>query len=82
MSEEISNYWKIQRVFLKQDGRVYDTGSKYLNKKGIFYGCNECCNGDRCDDPTHRYRKECPYCLGTGQNATSERLNKEKIKQQ
>lgn len=28
--------------------------------------CDECCNGDRCDDPTHRNRKFCPHCKGTG----------------
>lgn len=29
-------------------------------------GCAHCCNGDRCDDPSHWYRPECPYCRGTG----------------
>jgi len=28
--------------------------------------CNECCNGDRCDDPTHHSRQHCPHCKGTG----------------
>ena len=28
--------------------------------------CDECCNGDRCDDPTHYDREHCPFCLGTG----------------
>lgn len=28
--------------------------------------CDHCCNGDRCDDPSHYERKRCPYCLGTG----------------
>ena len=28
--------------------------------------CDECCNGDRCDDPTHFNRPNCPHCLGTG----------------
>lgn len=28
--------------------------------------CAECCNGDRCDDPTHHDRRNCPYCKGTG----------------
>jgi hypothetical protein len=28
--------------------------------------CNECCNGDRCDDSTHYDRVNCPYCLGSG----------------
>lgn len=30
------------------------------------FGCSECCNGDRCDDPTHYDRRNCPYCKGTG----------------
>ena len=29
-------------------------------------GCGECCWGDRCDDPTHFFRRDCPYCKGTG----------------
>lgn len=28
--------------------------------------CAECCNGDRCDDPTHHDRQHCPHCKGTG----------------
>lgn len=28
--------------------------------------CSECCWGDRCDDPTHYYRDNCPHCKGTG----------------
>ena len=28
--------------------------------------CAECCNGDRCDDPTHHDRDKCPHCKGTG----------------
>lgn len=28
--------------------------------------CDECCNGDRCDDPRHRDRANCSYCKGTG----------------
>lgn len=28
--------------------------------------CAECCNGDRCDDPSHFDRKDCPHCKGTG----------------
>lgn len=28
--------------------------------------CAECCNGDRCDDPTHYDRNKCPHCKGTG----------------
>lgn len=29
-------------------------------------GCDHCCNGDRCDDPSHIDRIKCPYCRGTG----------------
>lgn len=28
--------------------------------------CNHCCNGDRCDDPSHYDRAYCPHCHGTG----------------
>lgn len=28
--------------------------------------CDECCNGDRCDDPSHYSREHCPHCKGTG----------------
>lgn len=28
--------------------------------------CNHCCNGDRCDDPSHHDRAHCPHCHGTG----------------
>lgn len=28
--------------------------------------CAECCTGDRCDDPTHIARSNCPHCMGTG----------------
>jgi hypothetical protein len=28
--------------------------------------CDECCNGDRCDDPTHLDRENCPHCMSTG----------------
>lgn len=33
-------------------------------------GCDHCCNGDRCDDPTHSERRNCRVCRGTG-DATS-----------
>lgn len=29
--------------------------------------CDHCCNGDRCDDPSHYERSRCPFCRGTGQ---------------
>jgi hypothetical protein len=28
--------------------------------------CRFCCWGDRCDDPRHYYRPECPVCRGAG----------------
>lgn len=28
--------------------------------------CDECCTGDRCDDPKHVDRSRCPHCKGTG----------------
>jgi hypothetical protein len=28
--------------------------------------CDECCTGDRCDDPTHAVRSRCQHCGGTG----------------
>lgn len=77
---EISQYWKNLGVTQKSEGRVFKTDSNYMHEKGIYYMCNECCNGDRCDDPSHSYRPNCSACLGTGQNLTSERLNQEKIK--
>lgn len=79
MSGGISEYWQYNGVTEKKEGRVFDIESKFLNGRGIYYMCDECCNGDRCDDPTHRRRENCRACLGTGSNATSDRLNQEKI---
>ncbi len=60
----ISRYWKGLGKTLadRKPGRTFQSS----------YGpsCNECCNGDRCDDPTHYNRESCPFCLGTGRNAT------------
>lgn len=28
--------------------------------------CDHCCNRDRCDEPEHFERSQCPYCKGTG----------------
>lgn len=68
----ISKYWQNQGVTEKREGRVFKTS-------GGYYMCDECCNGDRCDDPTHRNRQSCHACLGTGINATAERLNEERV---
>jgi protein gp37 len=43
----------------------------WTNSAG-FATCDHCCNGDRCDDPTHYergsldWRVRCPHCRGTG----------------
>lgn len=72
MSEEqqISKYWQTKGKTLadKTEGRVFQRSN------GI-YMCNECCNGDRCDDPSHQYRPECRACLGTAYNRTADELN-------
>ena len=45
---------------VKPGTRTWDDGKR----------CSECCNGDRCDDPTHYDRTSkrygCPHCLNTG----------------
>jgi len=30
------------------------------------YGCDNCCNGDRCEDRTHIAREDCTHCQGMG----------------
>lgn len=41
--------------------------SKELRTWGLLQSrCAECCNGDRCDDPTHLDRSKCPHCKSTG----------------
>lgn len=30
--------------------------------------CIKCCWGDRCDNYSHYYRPECPFCKATGIN--------------
>jgi hypothetical protein len=59
---KVSRYWEQKGVDESQrkHGRTYEIKGKF--------GCDECCNGDRCDEPTHKLRPECPYCLGTGEN--------------
>lgn len=41
-------------------------GQKSLRTWGEGKRCAECCNGDRCDDPTHFDRSRCPHCKSTG----------------
>lgn len=36
-------------------GRTWNDGKR----------CDECCTGDRCDDPTHVSRENCRHCFGT-----------------
>ena len=47
----------------KKSGKTFERSDGSL-------GCDECCNGDRCDDPSHWDRESCPCCLGSGTNAT------------
>ena len=45
----------------------WPSGSKRTFKRSDgSIGCDECCNGDRCDDRTHHDRDNCPFCLGSG----------------
>lgn len=67
---EISKYWQNQGVTTKQHGRVFETGSSYLENNGLFF---------MCDDPTHRNRQSCHACLGTGTNLTADEMNAEKM---
>ncbi len=57
---------------VKKEGRVFTLSNGTQM-------CNECCNGDRCDDSSHYYRKDCPYCGGTGYNLTADNHNKSRI---
>jgi hypothetical protein len=58
----ISPYWRNQG---KTDADR-KPGRTFKRSQGSL-GCDECCNGDRCDDPTHYNRASCPFCLGTGE---------------
>lgn len=45
------NLWLVTKRFRRSDNK---------------FGCDHCCNGDRCDDPTHHDRRSCPFCRCTG----------------
>lgn len=57
----VSCYWHAQGK-RPTDKR---TGGRTFDLSDGRKGCNECCNGDRCDDRTHYDRDSCPYCLGS-----------------
>lgn len=61
----ISEYWrKMGKTEAdKKEGKTWTASDGNLR-------CDECCNGDRCDEPSHYYRPNCPFCLGTGVNAS------------
>lgn len=67
---DISKYWQFHGKTLadKKPGRVFQCSDG-------TYMCDECCNGDRCDDPTHQNRANCRNCLGTAYNLTADELN-------
>jgi hypothetical protein len=44
-------------------------GGRTFGRSDGSAGCDECCNGDRCDDSSHHSRENCPYCLGSGSPA-------------
>lgn len=61
--KDISEYWKFHGATLadRKHGRTFEFSDGTLS-------CDECCNGDRCDDPNHTSRASCSYCLGTIRN--------------
>lgn len=61
----ISKYW-LDQGKTESDKKE---GKTYLSYDGSLR-CDECCNKDRCDEPSHYFRLSCPFCLGTGINAT------------
>lgn len=67
---EVSEYWKNhgKTIADKIHGRVFELS----NGRQM---CDECCNKDGCDDPTHQYRGNCRNCLGTGYNLTADEHN-------
>lgn len=59
-------------VNLSLPTRLFMTGRGPYGKDEPIVMCDHCCNGDRCDDPTHYERgrpdrrMQCPHCRGTG----------------
>jgi hypothetical protein len=62
----VSEYW---RRLGKAEVDKRPGGRTFTRSDGSL-GCAECCNGDRCDDPSHFHRDSCPFCLGTGEPAS------------
>lgn len=63
MKTEISEYWQRQGLII-DDRTIGRTWTRSNGEKM----CNECCNGDRCDDASHSLRPYCRACLGTAYN--------------
>lgn len=68
----ISESWNIDN---EPEGKEYFEGKDFEIKQLPYwthhptygYGCDNCCNGDRCEDDCKRVsRKKCPNCKGKG----------------
>lgn len=64
----VSLYWR-NRGKTEADKRP---GKTFVRSDGVL-ACDECCLKDyaECDERGHFNRESCPYCLGTGTNATT-----------
>ncbi len=51
---------------MSETSQAYRNGLTVLKLWRDDASCLECCWGDRCDEPRHFYRPECPHCAGTG----------------
>jgi hypothetical protein len=47
-------------------GPTPDPGPGDLTPIATHVMCTACCWGERCDNPGHYYRPECPVCRGAG----------------
>lgn len=64
-----SKYWQREYKSATVDSSELKPGKTFsAGRWGLM--CDECCNKDGCDTPSHYYRPECPHCLGTGSNAS------------